>query len=93
MKYTAQYIWQALQSPDSYFMMILLVAFVAGIHGLIVLYKLNTQKQEIAIDARFLLAIFNIVISLSSVCAVFVMMQINTNMILKQAGELLAQIK
>jgi len=93
MKNTAQEAWQMLQSPDSYYMMILLVAFVAGIHGLAILYKLNAQKQEITIDARFLLAIFNVVISLVSVCAVFVMMQVNTDLILKQAGELLTQIK
>jgi len=93
MKDVAQYLWQLLRNTDSYLTIILLVAFLAGVHGLIVLYKLNTQKQEITIDARFLLAIFNVVISLASVCAVFVMMQVNTDVIFKQAGELLTQLK
>jgi len=85
-----QEIGDALQNPGTYFIMILLVAFAAGIHGLVVLYKLNRQ---IRLDECFWLAIFNVVISLASVFGILVMMQINTDVIIRQAGELLAQLK
>jgi len=93
MKTIIQEIGDALQNPGTYFIMILLVAFAAGIHGLVVLYKLNRQSRQIRLDERFWLAIFNVVISLASVFGILVMMQINTDVIIRQAGELLAQLK
>ncbi|WP_461449498.1 hypothetical protein [Mucilaginibacter sp.] len=92
MKTLAQAIWP-LQNTNSCFFIILLVAFTAGLHGLIVLYKLKTREKDIKMNDRLLLAIFNVVISLASICVVLVMMQVNANYVIKHAGELFAQIK
>jgi hypothetical protein len=79
-------------TQDIVLMLIVLVAFISGVHSLVVLYKLRHQDAGVSKDIKFLLATFNVLISMVSMCAVFVILQLDVNSIVKQAGELLAQL-
>jgi len=77
---------------DVVLMLIVLVAFISGVHSIIVLVKLRNQDAGISRDMKLVLATFNVLISLVSMCAVLIILQFNVNSIIQQAGDLLAQL-
>ena len=73
-------------------MLIVLVAFVSGVHSIVVLAKLRNQDADVSKDMTLVFATFNMLISLVSMCAVLIILQFNVNSIIQQAGDLLAQL-
>jgi hypothetical protein len=72
----ANYFPHILNYPDDYFVIIMLVAIGVGINGIVILLRLNKYAQTGQKADKLLLATFDIVISLLSICAVMIMMQL-----------------
>ena len=77
---------------DIVLLLIVVVALISGIHSTVMLLKLRNEDAGINKDMKFVLASFNVLISLVSIFAVFIILQFDVNSIIKQAGELLAQL-
>jgi len=77
---------------DIVLLLIVVVALISGIHSTVMLLKLRNEDAGINKDMKFVLASFNVLISLVSIFAVVIILQFDVNSIIKQAGELLAQL-
>jgi cytochrome c biogenesis factor len=73
-------------------LLIVVVALISGIHSTFMLLKLRKEDTEMSKDIKFVLASFNVLISLVSIFAIFIILQFDVNSIVKHAGELLAQL-